>query len=157
MTSSTRNLLLVSALLGACGSSTTGTDSGTPVVDSGSLAVDSGTPDVDSGRTSTRGTVMGTVTYEGSGVGRLTVGVWPTTPPMGPPAEFFAVDDATFPIDYELEGLAAGTYYIGATLDIGSDNPTIPGTNDPRLFPTDPIVIAGGDTHERDITLTDPE
>ncbi|UJR81955.1 hypothetical protein [Sandaracinus amylolyticus] len=106
--------------------------------------------------TSTRGTITGTILYAGSGAGRLTVGVWPQTPPAGPPSEIFVRDDPTFPIDYELTGLGVGTYYLGVVLDLGSNHPTIPGAEDPRIFPSDPIVIEGGDAHDVDVTLIDP-
>ncbi|AKF05426.1 hypothetical protein [Sandaracinus amylolyticus] len=110
----------------------------------------------DARASSTRGTIAGTITYDGSGAGRLTVGVWPQTPPAGPPSEIFVRDDPTFPIDYELRGLAAGTYYLGVVLDIGANHPTIPGAEDPRSFPTDGIVVEG-DTHDVDVELVDPE
>lgn len=147
------SLLVLALALSGCGD-----DDSPSTTDAGTTPVDSGGGGTDSGATmSTRGAVSGTVTYEGSGgAGRLTIGVWPSTPPAGPPTEFFAADDPTFPLEYELSGLSAGTYYLGVVYDIGSNNPTIPGAEDPSLFPTDPIEVEGGDTHTRDVTLVDP-
>ena len=106
---------------------------------------------------STRGSVRGTVSYAGAGTGRLTVGIWPSTPPAGPPVDFFAATDPSFPIAYEITGLPAGTYYLGIVYDLGANNPTIPGAEDPRSFPSAAIEIVGGDSHTIDVTLTDPD
>lgn len=107
---------------------------------------------------SSRGVIRGRVTYDGPGTtGRLTVGIWTTPSPTGPPFEFFAQTDPTFPLDYEITGVPAGTYYFGIVYDIGANNPTIPGPEDPVEFPEAPIMIVGGDEIEWDFDLVDPE
>ncbi|MBX3246000.1 MAG: hypothetical protein KF901_02320 [Myxococcales bacterium] len=107
---------------------------------------------------SSRGAVRGTVSYARADTsGRLTVGVWTTPSPVGPPYEFFAQTNPTFPLDYEITGLPPGTYYLGIVYDIGANNPTIPGPEDPVEFPPAPITIEGGDEIVWDFELVDPE
>ncbi|MCB9601242.1 MAG: hypothetical protein H6721_15590 [Sandaracinus sp.] len=103
------------------------------------------------------GTFTGTVTYDGTGTGLLTVGVFDSTPPRGAPIRFFVVNEPTFPLEYTITGVLPGTYYLGAIFDVGGNNPTIPGSEDPVFFPPEAHVVSAGSTFDIDVTLTDPE
>lgn len=108
---------------------------------------------------STRATVSGRVTYEGTEDGSILVGIFDwdeasPSMPMGPPLEFVPANDPTFPFEYELRGLRPGGYFVGAVLDVGRDNPTIPGEEDLEVY-TGRIDLAPGDALTVDLELLD--
>lgn len=78
------------------------------------------------------GTIRGTVAYSGTETGSLAVGVYTACPPAGPPVNLNTrrIAEPTFPQAFELTSVDPGSYYIVAVLDVGSNNPTIPGPED---------------------------
>ena len=104
-----------------------------------------------------RALVQGNVSYEGSADGSLLIGVWPwdeLTPsmPMGPPADFVAIDAPAFPVHFEMPEVHPGPYFVGAVLDVGRDSPTVPGTEDAAVYGSQIELLAGDDVSV-DLTL----
>jgi hypothetical protein len=60
-----------------------------------------------------------------------------------------------FPAKGTLAGLEPGSYTIFAVLDIGGNNPSMPGPED--LFATTamPVEVKGGDAPTADVTIMD--
>lgn len=72
-------------------------------------------------KSTSTGTISGTISYEGSasGAGRpLGIAVYKTYPPSGPPVAYRLVDEYQFPYRYVFDGLSPGTYYVGALIDV---------------------------------------
>lgn len=111
----------------------------------------------DAGAGTTRASIRGEVTYAGSADGSLLIGVFDwddasPSQPMGPPRELVPVTTPTFPHPYELRAIRPGSYFVGAVLDIGRDNPTIPGPEDLEVY-TPRIELAAGDELVIDLAL----
>lgn len=101
--------------------------------------------------------ITGEVSYAGSQQGTLIVGVYESCPPMGPPVQL-KIQQFTapvFPQAFELSNIKAGTYQIAAVLDVGSDNPTMPGPED-LLACSEPVEITDAAGASLAITLEDP-
>ncbi|MBI4509524.1 MAG: hypothetical protein HY698_07790 [Deltaproteobacteria bacterium] len=78
---------------------------------------------LDSGDTSLPpgGTISGTISYTGpaAGGGRpLSIAVYRTYPPSGPPVAWRLVEEYKFPYHYYFENLPPGSYTVGASLDV---------------------------------------
>lgn len=136
-------LMMLPLLLCACGD--------------GGASVDAGGNDSDTG--SMRATISGQVLYAGDADGSLLVGVFPwdeenPSMPMGPPSDFVPADEPSFPFDYELSGLRPGSYFVGAVLDVGRDDPTIPGEEDLEHY-SGRIDLEAGDSTVVDLELMD--
>lgn len=99
-----------------------------------------------------------TVIYEGAATGTLNVVAITEFPPMGPPVAVASDDMPTFPYVATLNDLEAGEYIIFATLDVGGNNPTIPGPEDPQSDVTMPVVVTvdGPGPFMAEVTLVDP-
>lgn len=124
--------------------------------DGGAANPDAGPPDAGGG---TRAAVVGEVRYEGDADGSLLVGVFPwdeahPSQPTGPPVDFVPVDAPGFPFPYEIGGIRPGSYFVGAVLDVGRDDPTIPGEEDLEAY-TGRLELAPGDRIEVDLVLED--
>lgn len=99
-----------------------------------------------------------TVNYAGTATGTLNVVAITEFPPMGPPVAVASDDMPTFPYAATLSDLEAGEYIIFATLDVGGDNPTVPGPEDPQSDVTMPVVVTvdGPGPFMAEVTLVDP-
>ena len=99
-----------------------------------------------------------TVIYEGELTGTLNVVAVPEFPPMGPPVAVASDMAPAFPYMATLDDLEVGEYIIFATLDVGGDNPTIPGPEDPQSDVTMPVVVTvdGPGPFQAEVTLRDP-
>ena len=84
------------------------------------------------------GAFGGTVTYAG-GVGAadvLHIGVFDTPtydPASGPPVASLLEPTPTFPYAFDFTDIPPGTYWIGSYLDIGGDDATAAGPEDPEI------------------------
>lgn len=126
------------------------------------VACDGAAPLADAGSDApvSRARVEGEVRYDGDADGSLLVGIFPwddarPSMPSGPPLEFVAVAQPSFPVRYELARLRPGTYFVGAVLDVGRDSPTIPGPEDLAVY-TGMITLSVGDAITVDLELRDP-
>lgn len=99
-----------------------------------------------------------TVVYEGTATGTLNVVAITEFPPMGPPVAVASEPAPVFPYMATLNDLEAGEYIIFATLDVGDDNPTIPGPEDPQSDVVMPVtvVVDGPGPFMAEVTLLDP-
>lgn len=99
-----------------------------------------------------------TVAYEGELTGTLNVVAITEFPPMGPPVAVASEMAPVFPYVATLNDLEAGEYIIFATLDVGGDNPTIPGPEDPQSDVVMPVtvVVDGPGPFMAEVTLLDP-
>ena len=94
------------------------------------------------------GSVSGTIDFAGavSPGDTLHLAVFDTDnyePSDGPPAAFEDVLNPAFPYAYDISGLTSGTYWIGAYLDVGGDDPTEAGAEDPE-DQIGPVLLAPG-------------
>lgn len=67
------------------------------------------------------GTLSGTIDYTGAaaGPGRpLSIALYRSFPPKGPPVAAKLIENYSFPQRYQFSGLAPGTYYVGALIDV---------------------------------------
>ena len=96
-----------------------------------------------------------TVDYAGTKTGTLSVAAVTSFPPMGPPVASQSNKTPTFPAKLELIGLDPGTYYVAAVLDIGSDNPQMPGPDDLVTVTMPPVMVKGNDAPMITLTLMD--
>ncbi|MCP4446138.1 MAG: DUF2141 domain-containing protein [Myxococcales bacterium] len=67
------------------------------------------------------GTISGVIQYDGvaQGPGRtLSIALYRSFPPVGPPIQSELIETYSFPYRYELTDLAPGTYYVGALIDV---------------------------------------
>jgi len=84
--------------------------------------------------------ISGTISYTGNvGGGRaLSIAVYSTYPPKGPPLATQLVQKYDLPYHYSFEGLEPGTYYVGALIDIDPSDTRYPGmlnaVRDPHGF-----------------------
>ncbi|MCC6215239.1 MAG: hypothetical protein IT376_10240 [Polyangiaceae bacterium] len=101
------------------------------------------------------GAVHGTVAYAGAETGALVVGVYTACPPAGPPVNLNMkrYDTPAFPQAYELTNVDPGSYYIVAVLDVGSNNPTMPGPEDLQAC-SGQVTVSASAGATADITLT---
>lgn len=99
-----------------------------------------------------------TVSYAGPETGTLNVVAITEFPPMGPPVAIASDMAPVFPWTGTLNDLEAGEYIIFATLDVGGNNPTIPGPEDPQSDTAMPVtvVVDGPGPFQADVTLVDP-
>lgn len=98
-----------------------------------------------------------TVVYEGAQTGTLTVAAFTSFPPAGPPEAFQVYDMPVFPQMGKLVELDPGTdYYVLAVLDVGSNNPQMPGPEDPYTATMPPVQVTAGTETPIELTLTDP-
>ena len=84
------------------------------------------------------GTFSGTVTFDGAvgAADELHIGVFDTPtydPSSGAPPASMVDPNPVFPYAFDFTDIAPGTYWIGAYLDIGGDDPTAAGPEDPEV------------------------
>jgi hypothetical protein len=139
-----RALLFISVIAAGCGGNDNGPDAApastvdaTAVVDS-ARAADAGPPDAVAAPAGN--TVAGRITYSGAQVGNIVIGLYQSLPPTGPPQAFSSINDPTFPADFELTDVDAGTYQLMVVFDVGGNNPMMPGDEDIQV-PSEPITI----------------
>ena len=105
----------------------------------------------------TTGKISGTISYNGVNQGTLGIAAFASLPPMSAPDGMALVTNPVFPQAYEIENLPSGSYYIYAYMDVGGNNLTMPGAEDPVSAFTAAIEVAGGETTAGvDLTLVDP-
>jgi len=99
-----------------------------------------------------------TVNYAGTETGTLNVVAITEFPPSGPPVAVASDAAPTFPYAATLNNLEVGEYIIFATLDVGANNPTIPGAEDPISDVMMPVVVTvdGPGPFQAEVTLNDP-
>ncbi|MCU0690125.1 MAG: hypothetical protein MUF54_01860 [Polyangiaceae bacterium] len=156
--------LAVTAIAFACGC---GSDDESPGETGGTTEPDSGgTTEPDSGGTTEpdsgsgepqRGdpnTISGTVRYEGSGTGlAIVVALYKSLPPGGPPDAFGRVKAPTFPMDYLIEDVDPGDYYVYAYIDMEPANPAMPGEEDPEYVATESVSVSNEKGGIHDFTI----
>jgi len=98
-----------------------------------------------------------TVMYEGMETGTLNVVALTEFPPMGPPSAIATDMEPTFPWMGSLTGLEPGEYIVFAVLDVGGNNPTMPGPEDPQGMTMMPVMVDGEGPFPVEVTLVDPE
>lgn len=94
-------------------------------------------------RAAPAGTLSGTIRYQGAmtAPGRpLAIALYRTFPPSGPPMATRLVERYELPYHYEFTGLAPGTYYVGALIDVDRMDTRYAG----MLTKRDPYGYAGG-------------
>lgn len=158
-------LTVAAALVVACSDdekSTTGTPDG-----GGDATADTSLPDTSTPADASTDTskpdasfpgVTVTVTYTGTKMGGLTIAAFTgsTLPPIPPPAALATVPaPVTFPASRKLK-LAPGSYIITAYLDVGGNNTSGPGPEDPRQVEAKIVTFAGADV-ATDLVLGDPD
>jgi len=158
-------LAVAGALVVACSDDSTGgtaADAGGDVATKEAGGSDTSTP-IDAGLDTSKPdvNVPGVtvhVTYTGTKTGNLTVAFFTgtTPPPVPPPAALTQVVGPVFPATKKVSTLAPGSYLVTAYIDVGGNNVSGPGPEDPKQvgFPT--VTFAGADVSV-DIVLTDPD
>lgn len=75
------------------------------------------------------GSISGTISYSGAlGGGRaLSIALYKTYPPKGPPLASQLVQKYEMPYHYFFDGLEPGSYYVGALIDIDPSDTRYPG------------------------------
>lgn len=96
-----------------------------------------------------------TVEYAGMNTGSLSIAAFKQFPPMGPPLAFVVEPMPMFPVKKTLMGLEAGDYYITAILDIGNNNPQMPGPEDLQALTMPPVKVMGMSPPPVTLTLKD--
>jgi hypothetical protein len=103
------------------------------------------------------GTVDGQIDWSGIAgptdvlhVGVFTAPVW--DPSQGPPVVSIVESGVTFPYTFSFDGLVPGTYWAGAYLDIGGNNPDGAGPEDPG-GQEGPILLAPGGSQTTTVDL----
>ena len=102
------------------------------------------------------GRIEVTVNYEGEGTGTLNVVLLTSFPPMGPPLALESDMEPTFPWTGTIGEVEPGDYFVFATLDIGSDNPTIPGDEDAQALEAAMVTVVAEEQATAEVTLVDP-
>ena len=101
-----------------------------------------------------QGTVTGQVTWAGSPVAGEQLYVGASSAANGPPDYTFIEPNPVFPYDYVLAGVGPGIWYLSAYFDVGSDNNSGPGLEDPQGQYLDAVQVLDGDVIENiDIDL----
>jgi len=102
------------------------------------------------------GTVTGDITYSGplNPGDVLHVALFNSadyTPADGPPAGFAEVLNPAFPYTYSFT-VSSGTYWVGAYLDVGGDDPSSAGPEDPENQ-VGPVLLAPGGAEAADVAI----
>lgn len=114
----------------------------------------SGEPDTSTGELKL-GDIIVEVTYTGAQVGTLSLAAVTSFPPEGPPQASLTEKMPVFPFTGTLKGLEPKDYFIAAVLDIGDNNPQMPGPEDLVAFTAMPITIVGDDMPMISLVLMD--
>ena len=105
------------------------------------------------------GTFAGTVFWDGpvASIDEMHLGVFDTPvydPADGMPVDFVVVPNPAFPYEFEFPEIEAGTYWIGAYLDVGGDDPSGAGPEDPTANVGPLLLPPGGDIDGVEVVLT---
>ena len=73
-------------------------------------------------------------------------------PSDGPPVDFVEILNPSFPYDYSFT-VDSGTYWVGSYVDVGADDPTGAGPEDPD-DQIGPLLLPPGGADGGDLTLT---
>jgi len=144
------------APLGTSGTSTGG-ELGTGSASTGAEEGGSSSSSSTAGAGGMEGDVVVEVAYEGELEGALTVALFASCPPAGPPGAFAQEAAPVFPQTIELSGTEFGAGEmpcIIAYVDTGPASPTSPGEEDPTGEVT--FEIAAGEPTTVPLTLVDP-
>ncbi len=95
------------------------------------------------------------VSYEGPGMGQLTVAAFESLPPAGPPTAFTFAEGATFPTTATIEAVPVGPAQVMVFLDLEPINPQVPGPEDP--IGGSETFMVGAEPAEVTVTLALPE
>jgi hypothetical protein len=95
------------------------------------------------------------VEYAGVNTGTLSIAAFKQFPPMGPPLAFVQDKMPMFPVTKKLIGLEPGDYFITAILDIGNNNPQMPGPEDLQALTMPPVKVMGMNPPPVTLTLMD--
>lgn len=85
----------------------------------------------------------------------LNVAAFKAGEPLGQPPAFFVKKDPMFPVTDLLKGLEPGAYDIYAILDIGSNNPSMPGPEDLMATSMMAVEVKGNDKPTITVTIMD--
>ena len=107
------------------------------------------------------GSISGTVTYPASvsAGDELHVGLFDTAtydPASGPPLQSVVVPAGGFPFAYDFTDLEPDTYWVGAYLDLGGDDPTDAGPEDPEAQVGPLLLAPGEDMTNIEVPLPEP-
>lgn len=97
------------------------------------------------------------VTYAGTKKGNLTIALFTgtTPPPVPPPAALATVVGPVFPVSRKIT-IAPGSYLVTSYIDVGGNNVSGPGPEDPRTGAPKVVTFAGADVSV-DIVVLDPD
>lgn len=100
------------------------------------------------------GAIRGSVSYSGAETGALVVGVYTACPPAGPPVNLNMkrFDTPAFPQSYELTSVDPGSYYVVGVLDVGSNDPTMPGPEDKQAC-SDRVTVTAAEGATADVAI----
>jgi len=102
------------------------------------------------------GDIAVTVKYAGVETGTLSIAAVTSFPPSGPPVAFQSIEMPVFPQSAKLIGLETGKpYYVVAVLDIGNNNPQMPGAEDLVAITMPAVEIVANGEVPVELTLTD--
>ena len=105
------------------------------------------------------GSFTGTVFWDGAvgGGDVLHIAVIDTPvydPADGLPVDFVVVPNPTFPNDFEFLDITPGTYWIGSYLDLGGDDPSGAGPEDPTANVGPFLLSPGGSVDDVVVQLS---
>jgi hypothetical protein len=136
---------------GAAGSSSSTTSTGTGGAGGGGEGGAGG----QGGSQVVLGDIDVTVQYAGAQTGTLSIAAFKQFPPAGPPLAFSQDKMPKFPAMATLKGLEPGDYYVVAILDIGNNNPQMPGPEDLQTVTMPAVTVKGNDMPAVTLTLMD--
>ncbi len=164
------SLLMIAGALAACGddtdTTTTATMGTTTATGAGGAGGAGGGTGGEGGGTGGQGGSTGelsdvevTVNYMGmvmvTDKDALNVAAFEAGKPMGIPPAFFTQMNPMFPVKGTLNDLEPGSYNIIAVLDIGGNNPSMPGPEDLVGLTSMPVEVTGSAGQTADITIMD--
>ena len=102
------------------------------------------------------GVISGSIFYSGplAPGDVLHIGLFETedySPADGPPAGFADVLNPAFPYNYSFE-VSSGTYWVGAYVDVGGDDPSTAGPEDPESQ-SGPVLLAPGGAETANVVV----
>ena len=141
---------------GGEGGSATSTTGGGGASSSSSSSASSSSASGTGGAAVMLGDVDVTVNYAGAQTGTLSVAAITSFPPMGPPVAVQSVKMPMFSQKVTLIGLEAPKdYYIVAVLDIGNNNPQLPGPEDLVAITMPAVKVVANKATAVELTLKD--
>jgi hypothetical protein len=89
----------------------------------------------------TYASIAGTVSYDGDASGNIRVGVYPSQEITGSPVEGTLIPETGA---YTINGIPAGTYYVGAFVDVNGDS-QYDALTEPFALHAGTVTVAEGD------------